>query len=51
MNGKDLFLGMNYVNAKYVDEAETVMQLKGEHKTIVIEEISSISMGIGQCHV
>ena len=34
MNGKDLFLGMNYVNAKYVDEAETVMQLKGEHKTI-----------------
>ena len=22
MNGKNLFLGLNYVNAKYIDEAE-----------------------------
>ena len=32
MNGKDLFLGMNYVNAKFVNEAETVKELKGERK-------------------
>ena len=30
MNGKDLFCGMNYVNVKYIDEAETVTQLKSE---------------------
>lgn len=34
MNGKDLFLGMNYVNAKFVDEAETVTQLKSEKKIL-----------------
>lgn len=38
MNGKDLFLGMNYVNAKYVDEAETVTQLKGERKIIPLRK-------------
>lgn len=30
MNGKDLFCGMNYVSVKYIDEAETVTQLKSE---------------------
>lgn len=32
MNGKDLFLGLNYVNAKFVDEAETVTQFQRESK-------------------
>ena len=30
MNGKDLLLGMNYVNAKFVKEAENVSQLREE---------------------
>ena len=30
MNGKDMFLGMNHVSARFVEEAETVTQLKGE---------------------
>ena len=34
MNGKDLFLGMNYVKAKFIDEAETVTELKGERKAM-----------------
>ena len=32
MNGKDLFLGLNYVNARFIEEAETVTDLKGEHR-------------------
>lgn len=32
MTGKDLFLGMNYVNARFIEEAETVTQLKGTRK-------------------
>lgn len=32
MNGKDLFLGLNYVNSKYIEEAETVAQLKSGKK-------------------
>ena len=34
MNGKDLFLGMNYVNAEFVDEAEAVTELKGEKRIL-----------------
>ena len=34
MNGEDLFRGLNYVNAKFIDEAETVTQLKGERKIL-----------------
>ena len=34
MNGEDLFRGLNYVNAKFIDEAETVTQLKGEKKIL-----------------
>ena len=30
MNGKDLFLGMKYVKAQFVEEAETVTELKGK---------------------
>lgn len=28
MNGKDMFLGLNYVNAKFIEEAETVTRLQ-----------------------
>ena len=34
MNGEDLFRGLNYVNAKYIDEAETVTQLQPEKKIL-----------------
>lgn len=34
MNGKDLLCGMNYVNAKFVEEAETVTKLHGEGKRL-----------------
>ena len=34
MNGEDLFRGLNYVNAKFIDEAEAVTQLKGEKKIL-----------------
>ena len=34
MNGEDLFRGLNYVNAKYIDEAETVTQLQSEKKIL-----------------
>ena len=30
MNGEDLFRGLSFVNAKFIDEAETVTQLKTE---------------------
>lgn len=32
MSGKDLFYGLNHVNAKFIDEAETVTQLNGKKK-------------------
>ena len=32
MKGQDLFLGMNYVNLTFIEEAETVTCLKGERK-------------------
>ena len=34
MNGEDLFRGLNYVNAKFIDEAENVTQLQGEKKIL-----------------
>ena len=34
MNGQDLFRGMNYVNLEFIEEAETVTQLKGEKKVL-----------------
>ena len=34
MNGEDLFRGLNYVNLNFIDEAETVTQLKGEKKIL-----------------
>ncbi len=32
MNGQDLFRGLNYVNPEFIEEAETVTQLKPEKK-------------------
>lgn len=32
MNGNDLFRGMNYVNLKYIEEAETVLQLREQRR-------------------
>ena len=46
MNGKDLFLGMNYVKAKFIDEAETVTELKGERKTILFRKVMLIAAAI-----
>lgn len=34
MSGKDLFRGLNYVNVKFIDEAESLTQLKGEKKIL-----------------
>ena len=46
MNGKDLFLGMNYVKAKFIEEAETVTELKGERKTIPFRKVVLIAAAI-----
>lgn len=37
MNGKDLFLGLNYVNGKYIEEAETVKKLNGEKRSLTLK--------------
>lgn len=34
MKGEDLFLGLNYVNPKFIEEAETLTQLKKERKIL-----------------
>lgn len=44
MNGEDLFRGLSFVNAKYIDEAETVTQLKAERvskKKLVILSLAA----------
>ena len=44
MNGEDLFRGLNYVNAKFIDEAETITQLKSERiskKKLVIVSLAA----------
>ena len=46
MNGKDLFLGMNYVKAQFIEEAETVTELKGEPKTIPFRKVILIAAAI-----
>ena len=46
MNGKDLFLGMNYVKAKFIEEAETVTELKEERKTIPFRKVMLIAAAI-----
>ena len=43
MNGKNLLLGMNYVNTKFVDEAETVTQLKGEKRPLSVRRVVLIA--------
>ena len=44
MNGKDLFLGMNYVSSKFIEEAETITQFKAEktrRKKLVIISLAA----------
>ena len=43
MNGKDLFLGMNYVKAKFIEEAETVTELKGDRKAMSFRKVVLIA--------
>ena len=43
MNGKDLFLGLNYVNARFIEEAETVTNLKGERRLISFRKMALIA--------
>ena len=47
MNGKDLFLGMNYVNSIYIEEAETVTQLKVEKKILSLRRPVLVAAIIG----
>ena len=47
MNGEDLFRGLNYVNAKFIDEAETVMQLQTEKKILSLRRPVLIAAIIG----
>ena len=47
MNGEDLFRGLNYVNAKFIDEAEAVTQLKGEKKILSLRRPVLIAAIIG----
>ena len=55
MNGEDLFRGLNYVNAKFIDEAENVTQLKGEknivslHRPVLIAAIIGLLMLLIGC--
>lgn len=57
MNGEDLFRGLNYVNAKFIDEAENVTQLKGEKKilsvrrTVLIAAIVALMLFLLGCAV
>ena len=44
MNGEDLFRGLNYVNEKFIDEAETITKLKTERvskKKLVILSLAA----------
>ena len=47
MNGKDLFLGMNYVNSIYIEEAETVTHLKVEKKILSLRRPVLVAAIIG----
>ena len=47
MNGEDLFRGLNYVNAKFIDEAENVTQLQGEKKILSLRRPVLIAAIIG----
>ena len=47
MNGKDLFCGLNYVNVKFINEAETVTQLKGKKKILSLRRPILIAAIIG----
>ena len=47
MNGRDLFLGMNYVNSRYIEEAETVTQLQTEKKNLTLRRQVLVAAIIG----
>ena len=47
MNGEDLFRGLNFVNARFIDEAETVTQLAGEKKILSLHRPVLIAAIIG----
>ena len=47
MNGEDLFRGLNYVNVKYIDEAETVTQLNAEKKILSLRRPVLVAAIIG----
>ena len=47
MNGRDLFLGMNYVNSRYIEEAETVTQLHTEKKILTLRRQVLVAAIIG----
>ena len=47
MKGEDLFLGLNYVNAKYIEEAENFTQLKSEKKRLSLRRPVLIAAIIG----
>ena len=47
MNGRDLFLGMNYVNSRYIEEAETVTQLQTEKKILTLRRQVLVAAIIG----
>jgi len=57
MNGEDLFRGLNYVNAKYIDEAESVTQLQIEKKiqpmrrTVLIAAIVALMLFMLGCAI
>ena len=47
MNGEELFRGLNYVNTKFIDEAESLTQLKGEKKILSMRRPVLIAALIG----
>ena len=47
MNGEDLFRGINYVNVKFIDEAETITQFNGEKKIPSLRRLVLIAAIIG----
>ena len=47
MNGKKYFLGMNYIKAKFIDEAESVMQLNIDKKTFSGKQTILIAVVVG----
>ena len=47
MNGEDLFCSLNYVNPKFIDEAENLSQLKSERNILSLRRPVLIAGIIG----